>query len=94
MTSLAGGEDAHLDVEIANNMITLNGGLFGTNDVGLAMDWNGPSRILLASNLRRQTRNEPPTLGVLLFGSLPPLDGSHRLQNLLRVRIGYQSCKI
>ncbi len=50
INSLAGAEDAHLDVEILNNMITLDGGLVGQDETAVTVDWTGPSRVLLASN--------------------------------------------
>ncbi|MEO2034237.1 MAG: inverse autotransporter beta domain-containing protein [Planctomycetaceae bacterium] len=45
-----GSMDAHLDVDIANNFFTLNLGLGGQDETAVSVDWDGPSRIRLASN--------------------------------------------
>ncbi|MCH2202926.1 MAG: inverse autotransporter beta domain-containing protein [Fuerstiella sp.] len=41
--SLAGAADAHLSVNVSNNIHTVN-------DTAVTVDWTGPSRIILASN--------------------------------------------
>jgi len=48
--SLVGATDAHLDVGIDNNLITLNGGLVGQDETAVTVNWTGPSRVRLASN--------------------------------------------
>ncbi len=40
---LAGANDAHLNVEYTNNLVTLG-------DTAVTVDWTGPSRVLLSSN--------------------------------------------
>lgn len=51
ITSQAGATDAHLDVDITNNMITLEGGVVGFDETAVTVNWAGPSRIRLASNM-------------------------------------------
>ena len=56
---LAGASDAHLNVEYTNNLVTLD-------ETAVAVDWTGPSRVLLSSN------------AVTLNGGEDALDVVHR----------------
>ncbi|MCH2210527.1 MAG: inverse autotransporter beta domain-containing protein [Fuerstiella sp.] len=48
--SFPGAADAHLDVNVSNNINTLDLGLGGQDETAVTVDWTGPSRIVLASN--------------------------------------------
>lgn len=52
---LAGSEDAHIDVDIANNAITMSENAVGVDETAITFDWTGPSRVRLAANAITQT---------------------------------------